>query len=196
MGRRDCTYDNVQGILSPRASAHDVNDIAIYAIHTNLDNILENGVNERIAKRLNLQELEILKPIDSTNPEIGAGIVGYLKDKQATESFLTEVKTIMKAACLKHTKLTKSYVYKIGVCGGSGSFLLADAIAKECDVFITSDFKYHQFFDANDQIIIADIGHYETEQFTIDLLVEIINKKFSNFAAQYSKVNTNPVQYI
>ena len=172
------------------------NNIAIYAIHTNLDNVLENGVNQKIANIIGLHEQEILMPKDVANPQIGSGIVGYLKKPMSTDLFLAEMKRKMNASCVKHTKILKESVQKIGLCGGSGSFLLDAAIAQQCDVFVSSDFKYHQFFDANNQIVIADIGHFETEQFTIDLLVDIINQKFSNFAAQYTKVYTNPVNYI
>lgn len=83
----------------------------------------------------------------------------------------------------------------MAICGGSGSFLLKDAIACGADVFLTSDFKYHEFFDADGKIIIMDIGHYETEHLTKNLLSEILCKKFHNFAAQYSNLNTNPVNY-
>ena len=83
----------------------------------------------------------------------------------------------------------------MAVCGGSGSFLLPNAISKKADIFITSDFKYHQFFEANNQILIADIGHYESEQFTIDLIGDILMKKFTNFAIRLTSVNTNPINY-
>ena len=172
------------------------NDIAIYAIHTNLDNVLENGVNEKIAQRLGLEDYSILMPKNPSNTEIGSGIIGHLKNPTSTDLFLESVKEKMKADCLKHTEVLTESVQKIAVCGGSGSFLLEQAIAENCDVFISADFKYHQFFDANNQIVIIDIGHFETEQFTIDLLVEIISNNFSNFAAQFTKVNTNPVKYI
>jgi dinuclear metal center YbgI/SA1388 family protein len=172
------------------------NNIAIYAIHTNLDNILTQGVNERIAERLGLRDQKILLPKTSESTRIGAGLVGYLSNQMELEEFLLHIKKQMNASCVKYTDKTKDTVLKIGLCGGSGSFLLEQAIQEECDVFISSDFKYHQFFDANNQLVIVDIGHFETEQFTIDLLVEIINKKFSNFAAHYTKVYTNPVNYI
>jgi putative NIF3 family GTP cyclohydrolase 1 type 2 len=111
--------------------------------------------------------------------------------------FLTLVKERMKTAFIKHTSLLGKEVKTVAVCGGSGSFLLNDAIAAGADVFITSDFTYHQFFDADNKILIADIGHYESEQFTIDLLAEIIQQKFPNFAAPIIKgANTNPVKYV
>ena len=84
---------------------------------------------------------------------------------------------------------------RVAVCGGSGSFLLSNAISKKADIFITSDFKYHQFFEANNQILIADIGHYESEQFTIDLIGDILMKKFTNFAIRLTSINTNPINY-
>lgn len=172
------------------------NNIAIYAIHTNLDNVLDNGVNQKIAETLGLKNLEILVPKQTDNKYIGAGIIGNLKVPTSSANFIQEVKISMKADCVKYTELIFNTVQKIAICGGSGSFLLEAAKQAKCDVFITADFKYHQFFDSNNEIIILDIGHFESEQFTIDLLVGIINDKFSNFAAHYTKVNTNPVNYI
>lgn len=172
------------------------NDIAIYAIHTNLDNVLEKGVNQKIGNKLGLLNQEILVAKDEKDPTIGAGIIGFLEAPIKAIDFLTFVKKEMKTDCVKYTEFHKENVQKVAICGGSGSFLLEEAMRKNCDVFITGDFKYHQFFDANQKIIIADIGHYESEQFTIELLVEIISDNFSNFAAHYTKVNTNPVKYL
>jgi len=87
-------------------------------------------------------------------------------------------------------------VSKVAVCGGVGGFLLGNAIRCGAHVFVTSDYKYHEFFDANNQIVIADIGHYESEQFTINLLQELISRNFSTFAAHCTKINTNPVNYL
>jgi putative NIF3 family GTP cyclohydrolase 1 type 2 len=83
----------------------------------------------------------------------------------------------------------------VAVCGGAGSFLIASALASGADIYITSDIKYHEFFDANDKMIIADIGHYESEQFTINLLQEFLEQKFPTFAVLKTEVNTNPVRY-
>lgn len=171
------------------------NDVAIYSIHTNLDNVYENGVNAKMAEKLGLVDTKILAPKFPEVNDIGAGMVGDLQEGMDRETFLAHVKKSMGAACVKYTKWLKPSVSKIAICGGSGSFLLDQAIAEKCDVLITSDFKYHQFFDADEKIVILDIGHYETEQFTIDLLVQIITDKFSNFAAHYTKVDTNPVNY-
>jgi len=174
------------------------NDIAIYAIHTNLDNVLYHGVNQKIAQKLNLQSCKILSehPVHSTKKiPIGAGIIGSLKNAMTPMAFLKFIKKQMDVSVIRHTTLTSGKVKKIVVCGGSGSFLLQQARAAKADVFITADFKYHEFFDANNDIIIADIGHYESEQYTIELLHELISKKFRKFAAHYTKVNTNPINY-
>ncbi|MEM8909708.1 MAG: Nif3-like dinuclear metal center hexameric protein, partial [Bacteroidota bacterium] len=241
-------------------------DIAIYAIHTNLDNVYHQGVNAQIAARLQLIDTQILAPkavlkklsvlvpiahaqqvrktlfaagagapvgferlsyntigvatsgkqdlattkievlfptgkqgailaalhrshpqtnipydiltTESKQSAVGAGMVGYLKEPVQERAFLESLKKRMKASCVRYTRLRGKKVRKVAICGGSGSFLLQNAIAQQADVFVTADFKYHEFFDADRKIVIADIGHYETEQFTIELLHEIITNKF------------------
>ena len=273
------------------------NDVAIYAIHTNLDNVLQNGVNSKIAEKLGLENLEILdsksdklaklitfvptenaanvrealfnagagkignydscsfntegkgtfrgnensKPfvgkqnelhaenetrmetvfplhlkskiisalilahpyeevaydivlLENNWKQIGSGIVGELKEEMEVNVFLKMLKNNMNLNLIRHTEFDKT-VNKIAICGGSGSFLLNKAIASGADVFITSDFKYHEFFDAEGKIMICDVGHYESEQFTPQLIIEIIQKKFANFAAVLTETNTNPVNY-
>lgn len=172
-------------------------DIAIYAIHTNLDNVLENGVNGKIAEMLMLEEPMVLKPLDEKDlsGNIGAGVIGYVKSPMMPMDFLDFLKIQMDLKVIKHTKLPNHQVDKIAVCGGSGSFLLEAAKGENAHVFITSDFKYHEFFEADNEIVIIDIGHYESERFTINLLYEIIIKNFSNFAAHCTKINTNPIKY-
>ncbi len=173
------------------------NDITIYAIHTNLDNVLENGVNGKIANMLHLEETSVLKPKPGMelSDEIGSGVVGYLNKPIEEKAFLAILKEKMGLNVVKHTALLDKKVEKIAVCGGSGSFLLDAAKSVNADVFITADYKYHEFFDADGDIIIIDIGHYESERFTINLLYELITKNFSNFAAHCTKVNTNPIKY-
>jgi len=101
----------------------------------------------------------------------------------------------MKTSCIRHSKLVKNQIKRVAICGGSGSFLLSNAICAKADIFITADFKYHEFFDAENDIIIADIGHFESEQFTKDIIYDLLSKKFSKFAVRLSKVNTNPINY-
>jgi putative NIF3 family GTP cyclohydrolase 1 type 2 len=101
----------------------------------------------------------------------------------------------METDCIRHTALHRETVHTVAVCGGAGSFLLKNAIAARADVFVTGDYKYHQFFDAENKILIADIGHYESEHFTIEIFSEILKEKFPNFALLFTKTNTNPVNY-
>lgn len=137
-------------------------------------------------------ELIVLENVDRA---IGAGMVGVLENPMPVAAFLEHVKQRMKTACIRHTVPHSDTILTVAVCGGSGSFLLKQAQAAGADVFITGDYKYHQFFDAENKIMIADIGHYESEQFTIEIFSEIIKEKFPNFALLFTKVNTNPVNY-
>jgi dinuclear metal center YbgI/SA1388 family protein len=275
------------------------NDIAIYAIHTNLDNVLHHGVNTMICNKLNLKNSKILVPksnilkkitafvpqeatskviealhkagagqigqykdcsfqtngigkfmptgdanpnigslnnpesvnenrielifetyreskiiaalkeahpyeevayyihtLDNSNNEVGSGMIGELETAMITDRFLEYLKAKMNVKMIRHTALCKQTILKVAVCGGSGSFLLSNAIKQKADIYITADFKYHEFFDADNQIIIADIGHYESEQFTKELIFDILSKKITNFAFHLSEVNTNPVNYL
>lgn len=278
------------------------NDIAIYACHTNLDNVLKNGVNQKIAEKMGLENILILSPmanrmsklvvycpsdkpeilervrenlfangaghisdysncsfnsegkgsylpgettnpangekgktnfinetkievlvmnqeanrivaevnkvhpyeevayeiipIANTNSHLGAGIVGELKEEMETNKFLSHLKSAMKTDCIRHTQIHTKKVKKIAVCGGSGSFLLEAAKAQGADVFVTGDYKYHQFFDAENEIIIADIGHYESEQFTIELFEEIVKPISQEVKVIHTSINTNPVNYL
>ena len=272
------------------------NDINLYAIHTNLDNVID-GVNGRIADILGLNNREVLlpkenlfkisvftptthkeevlnsmfrsgaghignysncsfssqgqgtfKPLDDANPfkgkknkletsseqklevivpnysiykvvdamkkahpyeEVaydvfplknnsnqGSGLVGSLDQPMDELKFLEKIKLDFGVKALRYTDLLNKPVEKVAVCGGSGSFLLPNAINKNADIFITSDYKYHQFFEAEGRILIADIGHYESEQYTIDLISDLLIKKFTNFAIRLTKVNTNPINYL
>lgn len=170
-------------------------DVAIYAIHTNLDNVHRQGVNAKIAEKLGLKNTRILLPKSGSTPDIGAGLVGELLIPLPESDFLQTVKTAFRAGCVRHTTLLQKPVQRVAVCGGSGSFLLAEARRAGADVFITADFKYHEFFDADGQILIADIGHYESEQFTVELLHDLVREKFATFALHCTKMNTNPVFY-
>ncbi len=176
--------------------------ITIYAIHTNLDNILENGVNSKIAEKIGLRPIDILrkKPIvpglEFPDNKTGTGIIATLPEPMDELAFLHQVRQRLKSSCIKYTALLGRPVKKVAICGGSGQFLLPDAIQSGADVFITGDFKYHEYFDADGKIVIADVGHFESEQFTPELLHEIITDKFRNFAACISETITNPIKYL
>ena len=172
------------------------NDINLFAIHTNLDNVYESGVNTYIAKRLGLKEVQILKQKEGfeLDQRVGAGIIGEITPT-IEDYFLEIVKEKMAVGCIKHTALLGKPISKVAICGGSGRFLLSEAIRQGADVFISSDFKYHEYFDADGQIVIMDIGHYESEQYTTELLGGLLTEKFSNFAVHLTRMNTNPVSY-
>ena len=155
-----------QAIISAMKNAHPYEEVA-YQIYI-LDNVYEN---------------------------VGSGVVGKLPKAMDAEAFLELLKSTMKTDCVRYSKLVKDKIETVAICGGSGSFLLSNAKRAKADILITADFKYHDFFDAEDDIIIADIGHYESEQFTKDLIYDLLTKKFSKFAVQLSKVNTNPIKY-
>ncbi|EAY29594.1 Nif3-like dinuclear metal center hexameric protein [Microscilla marina] len=272
-------------------------DIAIYAIHTNLDNVT-GGVNFKIAEKLNLEKVQILAPkkqnqmkltvfvppsnvnalidalskagagqigdydhcsfratgmgtfrgnkntnptigvkeqleevkeerlemifpaylegkivrtlqkhhpyeevayylqlLENTNLAIGAGVVGYLPEALSGEAFLQYLKECMELKCIRHTHLIDTPIQKVALCGGSGSFLLRSAMAQRADVFITADYKYHEFFDAEGKILIADIGHYESEKYTSELLRDYLKPAFEALNIYITENNTNPIHY-
>ena len=172
------------------------NNIAVYAMHTNLDN-LDSGVSAKIADKIGLINRTVLRPKDSNRSmNIGSGIFGELVNSINSELFLKDLKNIMYADCIRHTLLVRPNIKKVAVCGGSGSFLISNAKALDADIFISADFKYHDFFDADHKLIIADIGHYESEQFTKELIYDLLTKNFTRFAVQLSKLNTNPIKYL
>lgn len=135
-------------------------------------------------------------PLSNVHQEIGAGMIGDLPEEVNAIEWLNLLKQKMQAGVVRYTEINKEKVKKIAICGGSGSFLLNTAIRSGADVFVTADFKYHQFFDADNQIIIADIGHYESEQLTINYLADKVKEKFTTFAVLLTEVNTNPINYL
>jgi putative NIF3 family GTP cyclohydrolase 1 type 2 len=136
-----------------------------------------------------------LHQLENKNQYVGSGMIGELENEMQLDSFLKHLKEKFELQIIKHTPPTGNPVKKVAVCGGSGSFLLSKAKNAGADVFVTADFKYHEYFDAEGEIIIADIGHYESECFTIDLLGDFIRDNFTTFATRLTKVNTNPIHY-
>lgn len=170
------------------------NDIALYAIHTNLDNVLQNGVSQKMAEILDLKHIQILKPIDN-QMITGSGVIGDLEKPLSPEGLLELLKTRFKTKTLRYTHFKGHSIQKLALAGGSGSFLIREALLKKADALITADIKYHDFFEGDGKMMICDIGHYESEQYTIELLSKLISDNFSNFATHCTKINTNPVQY-
>lgn len=128
--------------------------------------------------------------------QVGSGVVGDLEIPIDEVQFLNQLKKVFMAKGIRYTALRKSQIKRVALCGGSGSFLLNNAIAAGADIFISADFKYHQFFDADGRIVIADIGHYESEQYTKEIFYELLTKKITNFAVHLSEINTNPINYL
>jgi dinuclear metal center YbgI/SA1388 family protein len=143
-----------------------------------------------------------ISTLENLNQKIGMGMIGTLKEPQPEESFLKLLKKVMNTECIRHSNLGERTIETVAVLGGSGSFAIPAAIQAGAQIFITADLKYHDFFKSEDRILLADIGHYESEQYTKDLIVSFLNKKISNFAPALptgkvlmSKINTNPISY-
>ena len=134
-------------------------------------------------------------PLDNAYQEVGTGMYGFLPEAMDERNFLALLQKQFGTPSIKHSQLTGNKIKKIGICGGAGSFAIKNAINCECDVYVTADLKYHDYFEANSKILLADIGHYESEQFTQDLIVDLLKQKFLNFAVLKTGVNTNPVHY-
>jgi len=137
-----------------------------------------------------------ISTLDNTNQHIGIGMVGELNEPMTTEDCLKFIKDRMHTECIRHSKPLNTSIKRIAVLGGSGSFAIAAAKAAKADILVTSDLKYHDFFSAENSIVLADIGHYESEQFTKSFLVDYLSKKITNFAIILSKTNTNPIKYL
>lgn len=133
--------------------------------------------------------------LENTHPQVGAGLIGELPYPTEETAFIERLKHAMQLTVVKHTHWLNKPIKRVAVCGGAGSFLIKDALRQRADAFITADLKYHEFFAADNQLLIADIGHYESEVFTKEIFYEIIINNFSNFAVLLSKVNTNPVRF-
>jgi len=136
-----------------------------------------------------------LYPINNSYTEEGAGVLGSFSKGMNESDFLNFLKNSLETDCIRHTKFLQKNVKKIAIGGGSSGFLLDDAKKAGADAFISADFKYHHFFDADNAILIADIGHYESEKVTKEIFYEVLTENFHNFAVHFSKINTNPINY-
>ncbi|MBR4155458.1 MAG: Nif3-like dinuclear metal center hexameric protein [Bacteroidales bacterium] len=189
-GLKNILTDNTIGRIITKAIK---NDITIAAMHTNLDNSFY-GVNRVLAEQLGLKELNVLHS-NISELQVGSGMIGFLENEMSESEFLSLVKEKLNVAALRHSELLNKPIRKVAICGGSGSFLINDAKHCKADVYLTADVKYHDFFDADNEILIVDAGHFETEQFTKQLFADIILKKNPKFAVQISSVKTNSVHY-
>ena len=170
-------------------------DITIFSAHTNLDNAV-NGVNFKMAEKIGLKHVEMLEPRADGWLSAGAGVVGELAVPEAEEAFLQRIKQTFQVGCVKHTAFTGRQIRKVALCGGAGAFLMPEAIKKGADVFITGEIKYHDYFGRAEEILLAEIGHYESEQYTKEIFKKIISEQFPEVRVKMTTVNTNPINYL
>lgn len=137
-----------------------------------------------------------LTKLENENQEVGAGLIGDLLSPEEPIVFMKRLKEAMQAKVVRHTAVPGTPIRRVAVCGGAGSFLLADAIRQGADAYVSADFKYHEFFDAEGKILVCDIGHYESEQFTKAHLQKVLSEKFTTFASHFSNTVTNPIDYL
>lgn len=168
------------------------NDITIYAAHTNLDNAL-GGVSFEMASRLDMENVKFLQPNERGG---GSGVVGELKTIVDSMEFVNHVKRTFGVDCAMCNELLDRPVRKVALCGGAGDFLLTDAVAQGADAFITGEMHYHQYFGFEQKIQIVVIGHYQSEQYTINLLERLITADWPNAKVVRTKHNTNPIKYL
>jgi len=168
------------------------NDIVVYAAHTNLDNA-PGGVNFKIAEKIGLKNVRVL---EAKEGEAGAGVIGELDKSETETEFLKRIKKTFEVECLRHNKLTGREIQTVALCGGAGAFLMPLAIRQRADVFITGEIKYHDYFGHEGDLLLAEIGHYESEQYTKEIFYTIIRDLFPYFEVQMTKINTNPIKYM
>ena len=169
-------------------------DIAMISMHTNLDNSYL-GVSRVLADRLGLKNLNLLQPSESEPEVCGAGMIGEFDTAMEEKDFLQLVAETIGSPCLRHSVLTGRKIQKVALCGGSGSPFMPDALRQKVDAYLTADIKYHDFFVPEGNVLLVDGGHFETEQFTKELICELIRKKFPTFAAEIAETRTNAVYY-
>lgn len=206
IGNYDCCSFNVEGKGSFRAQENanpyvgEVGKIHVeeeVRIETIYPLFLENQIVSAVLKVHPYDEVayDIYK-LENTSSSTGAGIIGELEVESDELEFLKNLKEIVGTGCIKHTNLRNKEIRKVAICGGSGAFLIKQAKQSKADIYITGDIKYHEFFDAESKMIIADIGHYESEFFIKELLISYIKEKFPTFAVQNSEIRTNPINYL
>ena len=171
------------------------NNIAIYSMHTALDNSFD-GVSAKMCEVLGLQNRQFLIPNEQSGHKIGMGMIADFPSAMTEKDFLQLLKVKFHAKGIRHSSLLNKSIKKVALLGGSGSFAIEQAKALGADAYVSSDFKYHDFFKAENNIVLVDIGHYESEQYTKNLLVDYLNEKSSNFAIILSQKNTNPINYL
>jgi dinuclear metal center YbgI/SA1388 family protein len=185
--------DNTKPFVGKKGSVHYEKEIRFETVF--YSHLKETIVNNLITAHPYEEVAYDLFQLENVNKEIGLGCIGEFKSSLDDEDFLKLVSEVFDAKGLRYSKSTGKKIKKVSVCGGSGISLLNQAIASGVDAFITSDIKYHNFFDADNKIMVVDIGHFESEKFSTEILYDLIVKKFPKFAVRFSGINTNPINY-
>jgi dinuclear metal center YbgI/SA1388 family protein len=186
--------ENSNPVKGEKGSVHSENETFISVI---FEKHLEGKILKSLFENHPYEEVPYdIVSLENSHQNVGMGMIGELKEEMDEKSFFNFLKKTMNTACIRHSKLLEKPIKKVAVLGGSGSFAIGNAIQANADVYITADIKYHEFYKAENKLVIADIGHYESEQFTKNLLVEFLTKKMPNFAVVLSKKNTNPIYYL
>jgi len=181
-------------VIGQRGKTHTENEVMISVV---FEKHLEKHLLSSLFSTHPYEEVAYeITPTENLHQEIGMGMVGELTNPMEETLFLSMLKKRMNTPVIRHSALLGKAIKKVAVLGGSGSFAIENALAAGADAFVTADIKYHEFYQAERKILIADIGHYESEQYTKNLLVEILTKKFPNFAIILSQKNTNPIYYL
>ena len=188
-GLKNITCDDYTGRSIIKAIK---NDIVIYASHTNMDSAA-GGVSFKMGEKIGLRGMTFLIPGNTENS--GLGVIGDLEQPMKPEDFLNLLKSTFKVPCIRYSG-NEEKVSRIALCGGAGAEFAGEAIRQGADMFVSADFKYHDFFMADKRICLADIGHFESEQFTLEIFYEVISKKLPNFAIQITGINSNPIKYL
>jgi dinuclear metal center YbgI/SA1388 family protein len=205
IGEYDCCSYNSEGMGSFRAGdkanpyvgkAAELHFEPEVRIETIFPAWLQNRVISALKKAHPYEEVAYdVYPLDNAYDQVGSGVTGEFEEPVSESDLMNHVKKVLKVPFLKHSPKTGQMIKKVALCGGSGSFLLSKARESGAQAFITADVKFHEFFEPWPQLLLIDAGHYETEQFTKELLYEVVNKKISKFAVFISEVSTNPVSY-
>lgn len=169
--------------------------IALYASHTNLDAVA-GGMSWALAAMLGIGSPRVLSNIKPANPDVGFGVVGELAEAAPAEKFMRHVMDVLKVKVIRHSDICRPKVKRVAICSGSGASLIEAAAAAGADIYIAADFKYNSFLDADKRLIVADVGHFESEYCAIDLLYDVITKKIPTFAIRKSENSRNPVNYL
>lgn len=191
---RGCKQITEQNYVSRCVMSAIRHGIAVYSAHTCLDNAYK-GVTYRMASLLGLERLQPLLP-SPLQGGAGSGLVGEFKNPMPTEAFLRLVKDTFKAACVRHNAYVYPEIRKVALCGGAGAFLIPEALRVHADAFFTGEIKYHDFFGLEKQLLLVDTGHYESEQYTIGLLEDILHRAYPELPLVKTTINTNPIKYM